>query len=98
MRLGELGDVIPVTEAGVDLGVVDRVEACVRAIERGEERQNVHALVHAVESRAQNVGHRSKVAVTQAIRIGDQLNFVLHGSSWIRLSRLRDISGGDASA
>lgn len=98
MRLGELGDVIPVAKAGVDLGVVDRVEACVRAIERGEERQNVHALVYAVESRAQNVGHRSKIAVTQAIRIGDQLNFVLHGSSLDSSITSSGYLRGDASA
>ena len=33
--------------------MVDRVEACIRTIERSEERQDMHAVIHAVEAGAQ---------------------------------------------
>ena len=80
---GEFGDVIPRAEARVDLGVVDRVEAGVRAVKRGEERQDMNAVIHAVEAGAQNVGHAGDGAVAETIRVGDELNCVLHGNSCV---------------
>ena len=57
---GEFGDVIPAAETFVDFGMVDRVEACIRTIERSEERQDMNAVIHAVEAGAQNVGHAER--------------------------------------
>ena len=54
---GEFGHIVPAAESRIDLGVVDRVEAGVRTVERGEERQDMHAVIHAVEAGAQDVGH-----------------------------------------
>ena len=54
---GQLGHVIPATQTGIHRGVVDRVEARVGAVERRKERQDVHAFVHPVEPRAQDVEH-----------------------------------------
>jgi len=85
---GEFGDVIPRAEARVDLGVVDRVEAGVRAVKRGEERQDMNAVIHAVEAGAQNVGHAGDGAVAETICVGDELHFVFHGTSlgsWARV-------------
>ena len=85
---GEFGDVIPRAEARVDLGVVDRVEACIRTIERSEERQDMHAVIHAVEAGAQDVGHRAKSAIAETIGVCDELHFVFHGTSlgsWARV-------------
>ena len=85
---GEFGDVIPRAEARVDLGVVDRVEAGVRAVKRGEERQDMNAVIHAVEAGAQDVGHRAKSAIAETIGVCDELHFVFHGTSlgsWARV-------------
>ena len=86
--LGKFGDIVPAAEARVDLGVVDGVEACIRAVEWSEERQDMHAVIHAVETGAQNVGHRAEGAVAEAIGVGDELHFVFHGTSlgsWARV-------------
>ena len=88
--LGKLGDVVPAAETLVDLGVVDRVEACVGAVERGEERQDVNAVVHAVEAGAQNVGHRLDGAVAKAVGVSDELHLVFHGASFGSKKSLRD--------
>ena len=82
VRFGQLGDVIPCAQARVDFGVVHRVESGVGAVERGEERQDVHAFVHAVEAGAQDVGHGCDGAVPQPVGIRDELDFVLHWSSF----------------
>ena len=76
--LGELGDVIPITEARVDFRVVDGVEASVGAVERREERQDMHAFIHAGETGAQDVGQGCEIAIAHSVRIGDELHFVLH--------------------
>ena len=78
---GKLGDIVPVAEPRIDLGVVDRVKTRVGAIERGEKRQDMHAVVHAVEAGAQDIGHRLDGAVAQTVSISDELHFVLHGTS-----------------
>ena len=88
--LGEFCDVVPAAETFVDLGVVDRVEACVGAVERGEERQDVNAVVHAIEASAQNVGHRLERAVAKAVGVGDELHLVFHGASFGSKKSLRD--------
>ena len=78
VRFGQLGDVIPCAQARVDFGVVHRVESGVGAVERGEERQDVHAFVHAVEAGAQHIGQGCDGAVTEPVGVGDELDFVLH--------------------
>ena len=86
--LGEFGDVVPAAETFVDFGMVDRVEACIRTIERSEERQDMHAVIHAVEAGAQDVGHRAKSAIAETIGVSDELHFVFHGTSlgsWARV-------------
>ena len=90
--LGKFGDIVPAAEARVDLGVVDGVEACIRAVEWSEERQDMHAVIHAVETGAQDVGHRAEGAVAEAIGVGDELHFVFHGTSlgsWVRVQCVR---------
>ena len=85
---GEFGDVVPAAETFVDFGMVDRVEAGVRAVKRGEERQDMHAVIHAVEAGAQDVGHRAKSAIAETIGVCDELHFVFHGTSlgsWARV-------------
>ena len=86
--LGEFGDVVPAAETFVDFGMVDRVEACIRTIERSEERQDMNAVIHAVEAGAQDVGHRAKSAIAETIGVCDELHFVFHGTSlgsWARV-------------
>ena len=43
MRVGKRRDVVPRSQPRIDLGVVDRVEAGVGAVDRMEERQHVDA-------------------------------------------------------
>jgi hypothetical protein len=50
-RATEGGEVLPGAQAGVDLGVVSRIEPGVGAVVRAEERQNVHS--------AEDAGERS---------------------------------------
>ncbi len=90
MRRGEFGHVVPASEARIDFGVVDWIEAGVGTIERGEERQHVHALVYSGETAAQDVGHRSDGAVTETIGVGDELHSVFHGTSFGSIA-LRDV-------
>ena len=90
--LGKFSDVVPAAETRVDLGVVDRVEACIRTVEWGEERQDMHAVIHAVEAGAQDVGHRAKSAIAETIGVSDELHFVFHGTSlgsWARVQCVR---------
>ena len=86
--LGKFGDIVPAAEARVDLGVVDGVEACIRAVEWSEERQDMHAVIHAVETGTQDVGHRAKSAIAETIGVSDELHSVFHGTSlgsWMRM-------------
>ena len=71
VRLGEVGHVVPRAQPRIDRGVVDRVEARVRAVEGREERQDVHALIHPLESRAQDLRHGFQRAVPQSVGVGD---------------------------
>ena len=78
VRFGQFGDIVPRAQTRVDLGVVHRVEAGVGTVERGEERQYVHAFVHAVEAGAQHIGQGCDGAVTEPVGVGDELDFILH--------------------
>ena len=92
--LGKFSDVVPAAETRVDFGVVDRVEACIRTIERSEERQDMHAVIHAVEAGAQDVGHRAKSAIAETIGVSDELHFVFHGTSlgsWMQVQCVRSV-------
>ena len=92
--LGKFSDVVPRSEARVDLGVVDRVEASVRTIERSEERQDMDAVIHAVEAGAQDVGHRAKSTIAETIGVSDELHFVFHGTSlgsWMQVQCVRSV-------
>ena len=86
-------DVAPASQSRVDLGVVDRVEAGVGAVDGMEERQQVHAAEDLTEraARAQQAAQALQVlaveAATEAIDVGDQLDLVLHdfnsdGEGW----------------
>ena len=92
--LGKFSDVVPAAETRVDFGVVDRVKACIRTIERSEERQDMHAVIHAVEAGAQDVGHRAKSAIAETIGVCDELHFVFHGTSlgsWMQVQCVRSV-------
>ena len=92
--LGKFSNVIPAAETRVDFGMVDRVEACIRTIERSEERQDMHAVIHAVEAGAQDVGHRAKSAIAETIGVCDELHFVFHGTSlgsWMQVQCVRSV-------
>jgi len=46
---GERGDAVPGADPGIDGGVVDRIEAGVGAVDRHEERQQVHTAEGSVQ-------------------------------------------------
>ena len=74
---GQRPHVVPPAQPRVDGGVVDRVEPCVGAVERREERQHVHAGEHprqrAVQQRAQ-AWQRPR----EAVGVGDQVGARAH--------------------
>ena len=58
-------------------------EAVVGAVDRVEERQQVHAAEHAGErTAAQQRAERAQVAAAQAVDVGDELDLVLHAAGW----------------
>ena len=69
---GQRGDVVPGAQPGVDLGMVHRVEAGVRTVERPVERQNVHPAEQAGERPVQQPMQARQVAA-QAVGVGDQV-------------------------
>jgi hypothetical protein len=76
-------DVGPGAQARVDLRVVDRVETGVGAVDRVEERQQVHTAEDAGQravAREQR-RHFAQAAAAQAIDVGDELNLILHAFS-----------------
>ena len=54
--LRQVADIVPVAEPGIDLCVVSGIEAGVRAVERLEERQNVHAAEEPGQRPVQQLG------------------------------------------
>ena len=71
-------DVVPCAQAVIDLGVVDRVEAGVGAVDRMEERQHVHASERTLQRPVEQLLQVAKRAARKAIDVGDQLCLVLH--------------------
>ena len=85
LRRRERRQVGPVSQARVHPRVVDRIEAGVGAVDRMEERQQVHAAEAATQRialalREQRL-QRAQVPAAQAVDIGDELDLVLHGRS-----------------
>jgi hypothetical protein len=77
--VGECGDVVPGAEPGVDRAVVDRVEARVRAVEGPEERQHVNAPEEPGERAGEERAEPRQVP-GQSVRVGDELDLVLHAA------------------
>ena len=72
-------DVVPPAQAVIDLGVIDRVEAGVGAIDRMEERQHVHASERTLQRPVvEQLLQVAKRAARKAIDVGDQLCLALH--------------------
>jgi hypothetical protein len=70
-------DVAPVAEAGIDLRVIYRVEPGISAIDRVEERQQVHASEGPTELAPQHLIDAFQVT-GEAVDVGDELGFVPH--------------------
>ena len=73
----ERGDVVPSAQARVDARVIDRVESGIRAVDSLEERQNVHAAEEARERPGEELA-QTRERASEAVRVGDQLDAVLH--------------------
>ena len=77
--LGKFGDIVPAAEARVDLGVVDGVEACIRAVEWSENGR-ICTTSYTPSKRVRRMSvNRAEGAVAEAIGVGDELHFVFHG-------------------
>jgi hypothetical protein len=59
---GERHDVVPVAEARVDARVVARIEACIGAVDRVEEGQDVNAGEEAAERPPEQGGELGETA------------------------------------
>ena len=75
---GQALDVLPVAEVGINLGMIAGVEAGVGAIDRVEERQQMHAAKHAAQRPFEQRLQLGQSATAQAVDIGDELNLVFH--------------------
>ena len=75
---GERAHVIPCAQTRVDARMIDRIEARVRAVNRIEEGQYVHATKCARERTRQQAFQIAKRAGGQAIDVGNQLRLVPH--------------------
>ncbi len=82
-------DVVPRAQAGVDLRVIDRVEPGVGAVDRIEERQEVHAAEDAGEPAGEQGREVAKPTGCQPVDVGDQLHLVLHA-----MDSKRALTGG----
>lgn len=72
-----LGHTIPKTQPFIHLDAVDGIKAGIGAIERSEKRQNVaHAVLHAIETGGQRLGHAGERTVAKSIGVDDELDFV----------------------
>jgi len=74
---GECGDVVPGAEPGIDLRVIDGVEAGVGAVNRMEERQHVHAAEQRGERPSQEVSQAAQRSA-EPVGVRDQLYAILH--------------------
>ena len=73
----ERGDVVPSAQARVDTRVIDRVESGIGAVDSLEERQKVHAAEESRKRPGEELAQTPERA-SEAARVGDQLNAVLH--------------------
>ena len=71
--------VIPRTEARVDLSVVDRIEARIGAINGEEEWQEVDAPKESGQWSIEKELQFAKASAGKAIHVSDQLDLVFHG-------------------
>ena len=83
--LGQRADVVPRAQPGIDLSVIDRIEAGVGAIDRPKEWQQMNA---AEESSQRPVIEQrlklAKAAARKTIDVCDELDLVLHGRHGMR--------------
>ena len=75
---GQRPHVVPGAEPRIDLGVVDRVEAGVGAVDRMEERQDVHAAERLAQRAVEQALKIAERAAGAAVDVGDELRLVLH--------------------
>ena len=76
--LGERADVVPRSQTFIYLGVVDGVEACIAAVDRVKEGQEVDAAKNTMKRPLQQCIQLRKSTTGQAVYIGHELNLVLH--------------------
>ncbi len=74
---GEVDDVVPVADAGIDGRVVGGIESGVGTVDRHEEGKNVHSAEGSGEWAAEHLGHPAEIA-GQAVGVGDELRTVEH--------------------
>ena len=60
--------------------MIDRIETCVRAVDRIEERQEMHAAEKTVQRPREQRIKLDEPAAGQPIHVSDQLDLVMHGS------------------
>src|SRR5687768_282348 len=77
-RTGERRHVLPGTEPGIDLRMVDWIETCVAAVDGEEERQHVNAAEDAFQRTADQRLEIAEVTSGKTIDIRDQLRLVSH--------------------
>ena len=74
-------DVVPRPETSIDLRVVDRIEACVGAVDRMEDGKHVDAAEDVGERSVEQMPQISKRSAREAIDVRDQLCLILHGTA-----------------
>ena len=78
VRDASVAHVVPGAEPRIDLGVIDRVEARVGAVDRMEERQQVNAAERLAQRPVEQALQIAERAAGEAIDVGDELRLVLH--------------------
>ena len=81
----ERRDVGPRPDAGIDLAVIDWVEAGVRPVDRMKEGKDVHASEYLAQRSVQQLPKIAERATRKPIDVRDQLRLVLHGCSMATL-------------
>ena len=78
---GECCDVAPLAQSRIDLGVVDRIEARIGAVDRQVERQQMNATKNAGQQAAgtEQLGQLVQRSTAESVDVGDELDGVVHG-------------------
>ena len=71
-------DICPTSQAGIDLGMIDRVKAGIHPVNGIIEGEDMNTTEKTGKWSLQQSMQRSYIASSQAICIRDELNFVFH--------------------